>query len=526
MVNVFLIVLVSIAAFILLGVCVFILVYYGHPDDTNGAKVPKIVTVVGLWLSFASVLVLPYDVANSRGEGGGLQIDILWQILYISFAVLLSLVIPFAFFFYENDVDPSEVTSCGDGQCGRAAKDTAVFFVVFAILLAVLYATSRTAAIPITRYAMSPALVSPIGQNVTNQGTKTFIDTQTRVRTTASLEGCQTRYGCVEDTFKWKVDVTFPLYVMALLAFIGWLFFTFFVGVGFFALPMDLINAYRTRPIPMTSVTYAEQGLKISERAQNLHRIAQYIKTTLGRAGGFTRTERRKSDANIKKFYKHYYFLKKDIEILETAYRLKGGNPLVPIFQLILGIISIILTITWIIHIILYVLPSPPLHPFLNNFFVALEEAFGSGNFSLFGVLAFAIYSFYLLACAVKGNFKLGIRFLFWKIYPMELHKTMMNAFLVNTWIIMLTSVPTVQFCAWAFPIYARYTDINLIFGQQIKYLPGFRELWVNNVFIYIMIIVAFLSLFVFIISPNDTAKKIDEELAELVREAGNPPRD
>lgn len=51
------------------------------------------------------MLVLPYDVANSRGDGGGLDIDILWQMIFIVDAVLLVLVIPYAFFFYESEPD-------------------------------------------------------------------------------------------------------------------------------------------------------------------------------------------------------------------------------------------------------------------------------------------------------------------------------------------------------------------------------------------------------------------------------------
>jgi LMBR1 domain-containing protein 1 len=113
---------------------------------------------------------------------------------------------------------------------------------------------------------------------------------------------------------------------------------------------------------------------------------------------------------------KYYYYLKKDIEILETSFALKGGNPFVPWFNLFFGVISICLTISWLLHIILYMLPNPPIDPFLNTFFIALEEAFGANKFGLLGVLAFAIYSYYLLACAVKGNFKLGLRFFIWKV--------------------------------------------------------------------------------------------------------------
>jgi LMBR1 domain-containing protein 1 len=33
-----------------------------------------------------------------------------------------------------------------------------------------------------------------------------------------------------------------PVYFIAILTFIGWIFLVFFGGVGLFALPMDLIN--------------------------------------------------------------------------------------------------------------------------------------------------------------------------------------------------------------------------------------------------------------------------------------------
>jgi hypothetical protein len=62
------IVVVAIAILLAFGMCLTLIIF-GHPDDKNMAVLPKVVTVFGLWLSFASVLVLPYDVANSSGGG-------------------------------------------------------------------------------------------------------------------------------------------------------------------------------------------------------------------------------------------------------------------------------------------------------------------------------------------------------------------------------------------------------------------------------------------------------------------------
>jgi hypothetical protein len=135
--------------------------------------------------------------------------------------------------------------------------------------------------------------------------------------------------------------------------------------------------------------------------------------------------------------------------------------------KLFLGILFGGISVSWFLHIVLYILPAKPVTPFLNNFFVSLTNDVPS--FPLFGVLAFALWSFFLLFCVVKGNFRLGVRFLFIKLYPMEVGNTLMNAFLFNTWIIVLCSVPAVQFCVQAFPIYTADTQASVMFGSQVR---------------------------------------------------------
>jgi LMBR1 domain-containing protein 1 len=105
MVDVFLLIVVAVLAVLLLVAMVLMLILFGHPDDKNTAWFPKIVTVLGLWLAFASLLILPYDVANSKGDGGGVRVDVLWLIVYITMAILIAFLIPFAYFYYESDMD-------------------------------------------------------------------------------------------------------------------------------------------------------------------------------------------------------------------------------------------------------------------------------------------------------------------------------------------------------------------------------------------------------------------------------------
>lgn len=58
----------------------------------------------------------------------------------------------------------------------------------------------------------------------------------------------------------------------------------------------------------------------------------------------------------------------------------KENNPLLPVAKLILGILSIVASILWLIQLILYVFPKQftgeALYPFLNTMFIRLNEFF------------------------------------------------------------------------------------------------------------------------------------------------------
>lgn len=492
MVSAFLIVSIIIIAPLVLFCCLLLLAYFGHPDDHNQAWIPKIITVIGLWLAFSSVLALPYDVSNSRGAGGGLRVDILWQILYIAMACFIALIVPFAFFYYESDSDPNEDKGFFGSQFCSAFMQTLAFFAAFVILLVVLYSFLNKAEIPVRRVTHNSSLLGPVSN------------------TTFRAIGCQQPF-CVKDRYIWSIPVTFPTYITAFISFIGWFFFTLFAGIGLVALPLDLINEWRTRPAPLKYQDYYDQKQALGQRAKKLIEVGDKLMKDLDEPKP-NRKQRNDAKNTLKKFETAYYFLKQDYEVLRISKEEKGGNPIWYFFKFILGICGGIISITWIIHIAIFVLPITPIHPFLNNFFIELEEV-GGGGFPLFGIIAFTLYAYWLIWCVVKGNFRFGARFLFIRLYPMEIGNTLMNAFLFNTWLIMICSVSVVMFCVRAFPVYTRLTQIDLLFGSQIQHLQFFRYFWTNNVFIWALIAIAFITLVYLIIRPRNRAKEIEARL-------------
>jgi len=54
------------------------------------------------------VLMLALDVVNYR-ENTNIDMFVFWQIVYMSSLFLCTIVLPFAYFFYETDEDQSQV---------------------------------------------------------------------------------------------------------------------------------------------------------------------------------------------------------------------------------------------------------------------------------------------------------------------------------------------------------------------------------------------------------------------------------
>jgi LMBR1 domain-containing protein 1 len=79
--------------------------------------------------------------------------------------------------------------------------------------------------------------------------------------------------------------------------------------------------------------------------------------------------------------------------------------------------------------------------------------------------------------------------------------------------------VPTVQFCTLAFPIYARYTDVDMVFGTQIQYLQFLTEFWKNNVFIIALLCINFLTIVYLLVCPKDRNADVEAEIAGLTEE-------
>jgi len=303
-----------------------------------------------------------------------------------------------------------------------------------------------------------------------------------------------------------EIQVTLPIYAVACVSLVGWVFFAMFAGVGLVALPIDLMHTFTDRPTSIDVKNWAAKRNELKERAAKLRAIGEKMEKE-----NFTSVKLTRNDQKLfNKFKNAVYLLEKDYEILRVRKFEKGGNILYYIGMGILGVIGVFVSLLWVIHTVLFVFMHNA-HPFLNTLLVGLDNVF-----PLFGTVGFGTFAFYLLWCTIKGVMKMGIRFAFFTIHPMEPGKTMMNSFLFNVGIILLCEIPVIQFCSSAFSIYARVTSISMLFGTQIRYIKGFDFMFQYNIFLYIFFaFIALTSLYMAVKKPKDSGKEIEKSISE-----------
>jgi LMBR1 domain-containing protein 1 len=206
------------------------------------------------------------------------------------------------------------------------------------------------------------------------------------------------------------------VYLIGLVAVLGWFFFAIFGGIGMVALPLDLIRAWYFRPRPLDLQQWAREKILLRDRATALIEIGKRIeKEYMGRRD-------RKYKKVFAKFKTAVYHLENDFSKLRIAYKEKGGSPLKYWSIGLLGFLCAILSFCWFLHIILYMSISPPVSPFLNDLLKASES-----EFALFGTILYCLFTLHLIMAVIKGNLKFGLRFLFIPIHPMRVGATMMS---------------------------------------------------------------------------------------------------
>ena len=468
----------------------YVLINFQHPEDRNQAWFPKIIVVSGLTIASGAILLLPLDVANRAACDASvslsackttLPMDEIWYSIYIITLVYVAILIPFTTFWYESDFDATISQKLYNSSFWVVMSAIFVSLVLFLCWYYTGYAdfsiTSVTSGMMLLKY-----LEDDMGMNKcirANPDTKSF----TNFSNPTAFGGEACNAGSSEAITKsWTLDVSFPAYVAALTSFVGWFLFAPYAGIGMAANPIDSLTRFIQRPKKTIGKSeYDRSAQQIAIKTLEIHEKIKAVRNEERSSG-----RSRKIRNELKNLSMELEDIEEEEKELQKLYPRGENRATLWTFtiwgywwSLFYGILAFILSITWILHVGLYILAKDPVHPFLNSMFEALDSVF-----NLFGTATFAIYCFYLISCVVKGNEKLGLKFLFvFNAYRMKLGATTMTGLLFNTGLIMLCSMAVAQFCSRAFASYAQDTSAIKMLSVNADHLQNIGVMFRNDVF-------------------------------------------
>lgn len=427
----------------------------------------KATIVLSLSVAWIMVMLLPLDVRNAQAFSGDTNLDMhsFWKAMYIMAALFLFFIIPLAMFYHEVEDDESKA-----GKIKSVLCQLGVTLFIILLLVVVMFFLFGKAKIPYKMYSVE------LGQYGTENPRASHL----------------------------TVSVSFDIFIMAFLCFVGWLIFVVFGGIGLSALPIQMIQSFIDRPKPIDISTYAQKKAEYGETATALLDKAKELKEKddeISAKGNSWNIRRQKQTLKTEynKLKQTSFMLEEQFENLEIAMKLKGENPLLSYSKLILGILVALISFTWWLHVIIFVLAngkSGPPFGFLNTMLTAMQEG-ANGSKSPAFILAIVFYSLFnihLLVCVIAGILKLGMRLFCLPIHPMVVAKTPLNSYLFNCIFILFASCAITQFSQYCLADYSRLSTAASFFQGPIRYLTFFSFFNDNLVFFYIFVIISILA--------------------------------
>jgi LMBR1 domain-containing protein 1 len=424
------------------------------------------------------ILILPLDVSNVQ-EGGGLDMKGFWYTMTMTSAIFIFLILPVAYFYYETEGDALR------SRIWHATKMEFFFLIIFSIIIFVSYAVLSKTNVP----------VEAVDWLADGTGSNYFLSLSSKTLSEGWSVG--------GDSF--TVNISFAVYLIGLIAFIGWWFFIIFVGVGITAIPMDLINEFRNRPRRMTQDQFNVKRNKLLQHVKNLRKDGKYlesVKESVDKGKGVKGWKNKRSfNRDLTKFEARWLIAEKEFVSLEKVTKLSKIEPCLYWLKLFFGILLIILSLVWIIHIFLWVLVKPkgnPVHPFLNNMLEGMQR----GHVEFLSTTMLAFLALYLLWATIKGNIKFGLRFFWFTLYPMRPNETFLSSLIFNAFMVNVWAMSLMQYLVENFSMFARWTDAYLIFAIQIRNTWFFKWFYANEIFTWFLIVWIVIAFFYLIFKP------------------------
>ena len=472
------------------------------PDDKNDGWATKVLVVLSLLIAELSVLLFPLDVANRRSCPVGTDLAFcsltmpmrgLWGTVWMCQIVLAFVAIPFALFFYETDSGP--VAEGGRGSAAGRLRTASLYtlgcVIVSLLMFFVPYGVVGWIDYPVDTLVSGAAPVSALSQSGggwpgAGAGGGCVPPGGTSPQASAGLCAAESVGGAAPPTTTWSRRAAPLVYVVALVSVLAGLLLAVFSAVGLVALPFDWIADFINRPKKViTRTEYNQRARELAKRASELKEIGQSLRREEQEVGGTRARRNRKWRNQAAELARQTELLGADARWLQQAFPQGEGREaawyltvLAAWLRLVGGVVGAIVGVLWLIHLTVYLFLDPPAGPFLNAFFDGLQRAWG-----LLSTLAFSLFCLYFLAATVHGLFRLGLWVGVGFLHPMRLNGTYLSTLLFNSGLVLILSTALVQFCAWAFGLYAEGTVVHAVWATEVRRLRGFGPLYEHRVF-------------------------------------------
>jgi len=415
---------------------VVLLCTYQSPMDTFGAALfPKIISVIVMSITFLIPMTLPFDVANVN-SGGGLNgvLPYIWQGSFVAIALVITLIIPFVIMFYESG--GTDIPIWRQFLC--AGISTALIFIIFG---GITFGTF---------WFLGTAQVDIIDVSTT--------DFSSALSTATA--GCTT---CTQTGTVLNVSMSFVVYLIAALSVVGWAVFLVLGGIGVSAFPMGFIRTavlgFMKREA-LTEEQYRKIQKEIAQETGELIKVGMKVNDLF--KGGFVASiPNRKA---VRDFQDAVKQVEDDFKLAKKNFEDGGGSIFIPIGSLITGILISIISIAWVVHIILYMTLPTPIYGFLNNLLIFADSLFNGLSW-----IIYCVFAYYLIVCVVSGNALIARNIPIFSVYPLKWRDTLANGFLVNTGIMLVSSIGALQFLSTAFADWATLSTIDVMFSVMVK---------------------------------------------------------
>ena len=141
----FLLTLTLVLTVVLILVNMYFVAHYSHHADNGigNSSATKFVVILAFMMAESQIMMLALDVVNTRNETN-LDMFVFWQTVYMSSLFWNTIVIPFAYFFYETDEDKDYKT-----RFCTAFRNEVILLVIFCCIHFPLFVTLRYSDIPV-----------------------------------------------------------------------------------------------------------------------------------------------------------------------------------------------------------------------------------------------------------------------------------------------------------------------------------------------------------------------------------------